>query len=151
MRAAAEARESRDFLVIARTDAKSQHGLEDAAARARAYIEAGADAALVVGANTPEELRYVADVVRAPLMAVIHETPPTTELTDEVLNAAGCAFAVHAGVARYAAVRALRTVMGALHSDGNTAAVRDMMASFEDYNAALGMNEWLALEQRYLG
>lgn len=151
MRAAAEARESRDFLLIARTDAKSQHGLEDAAARARAYIEAGADAAIVVGADTSEELRYVADVVRAPLMAVIHEKPPTTELTDDVLNAAGCAFAVHAGVARYAAVKALRTVMGALHSDGNTAAVRDMMASFEDYNAALGMNEWLALEQRYLG
>ena len=97
MRAAADARESRDFLLIARTDAKSQHGLEDAAARARAYIEAGADAALVVGANTPEELRYVADVVRAPLMAVIHETPPTTELTDDVLNAAGCAFAAPRG------------------------------------------------------
>jgi hypothetical protein len=41
--------------------------------------------------------------------------------------------------------------MGALQRDGNTGAVRDMMASFEDYNAALGMNEWLALEQRYLG
>ena len=151
MRAASEARETKDFLIIARTDEKSQNGLEDAAARARAYMEAGADAALVVGANTPEELGYVADVVKAPLVAVIHETPPTTELTDEVLNEVGCAFALHAGVMRYAAVKALRTAVGALHRDGNTAAVRDMMATFEDYNAVLGMDEWLALEQKYLG
>jgi 2-methylisocitrate lyase-like PEP mutase family enzyme len=151
IRAAVEARQSRDFLVIARTDAKSQHGLEDAAARGRAYVEAGADAALVVGANTPDELRYVADVVKAPLVAVIHETPPTTELTDDILNEVGCAFALHAGVIRYAAIKALQTVLGALRRDGSTAAVRSMMASFEDYNAVLGMDEWLALEAKYMG
>jgi 2-methylisocitrate lyase-like PEP mutase family enzyme len=151
IRAAVDARQSRDFLIIARTDAKSQHGIEEAAARGRAYVEAGADAALVVGADTPEELRYVACVVRAPLVAVIHEKPPTTELTNDLLNEVGCAFALHAGVTRYAAVKALQTVLGALRRDGNTATVRDMMASFEDYNAVLGMNEWLALEAKYAG
>ncbi len=150
IRAAVEARRSRDFLVIARTDAKSMHGLEDATRRARAYVEAGADAALVVGANTPEELRYVAKVVRAPLVAVIHETPPTTELTDDLLNEVGCAFALHAGVARYAMVKALRTVLGAMRKDGSTKAVRHMMASFEEYNGVLGLDEWLALERRFL-
>jgi methylisocitrate lyase len=151
IRAAVDARQTRDFLVIARTDAKSQHGLEEAAARGRAYVEAGADAALVVGADTPDELRYVADVVRAPLIAVIHEKPPTTELSDEVLNEVGCVFALHAGVIRYAAVKALQTVLTALRRDGSTAAVRDMMASFEDYNAVLGMDEWLVLEAKYAG
>jgi len=151
VRAAVEARSSRDFLVIARTDAKSMHGLEDAAARGRAYIEAGADAALVMGANTPEELRYVADVVRAPLVAVIQETPPTTLLTDEMLNAVGCAFAIHAGVVRYAVVKAVQDALGALHRDCNTAAVRAMMGSFGDYNDVLGLDDWLALEQKYLG
>src|SRR5919112_4178102 len=137
IRAAAEARRTPDFLIIARTDAKSIHGLEEAAARARAYVDAGADAALVVGADTPDELRYVAGVVRAPLVTVIHEKPPTTELTDDLLDEVGCAFALHAGVARYAVVKALQTVLGALHRDGNTSAVRHMMASFEDYNAVL--------------
>jgi 2-methylisocitrate lyase-like PEP mutase family enzyme len=150
IRAAVDARQSRDFLIVARTDAKSQYGLEEAAARGRAYVEAGADAALVVGADTPDELRYVADVVRAPLVAVIHEKPPTTELTDDVLNEVGCVFASHAGVIRYAAVKALQTVLGALQRDGNTSAVRHMMASFEDYNAVLGMDEWLALEAKYV-
>jgi methylisocitrate lyase len=149
IRAAVSARRDPHFLVIARTDAKSMHGLEDAAARARAYVEAGADAALVMGANTPEELRYVADVVRAPLVAVIQETPPTTLLTDDHLQAVGCVFALHAGVARYAAVRALQDAFGALQRDHHTAAVRDRMASFDDYNSVLGLADWLALEQRF--
>lgn len=151
IRAAVDARSSRDFLVIARTDAMSQHGLEEAAARARAYVEAGADAALIVGANTADELRYVASVVRAPLVCVIHETPPTTELTNEILEEVGCAFALHASIARYAAVRALQTALGALHRDGGTQDVRGMMASFDEYNASLGLDQWLALENKYLG
>jgi 2-methylisocitrate lyase-like PEP mutase family enzyme len=151
LRAAVDARRSRDFLVIARTDAKSMHGLEDAAARARAYVEAGADAALVMGANTPEELRYVADVVRAPLVTVIQEAPPTTLLTDGMLDAVGCAFAIHAGVVRYAVVKAVQDALTALHRDGNTASVRDAMGSFGDYNGVLGLDDWLALEERYLG
>lgn len=151
VRAAVEARGSRDFLVIARTDAASMHGLEDAAARGRAYVEAGADAALVMGANTPEQLRYVADVVRAPLVAVIQETPPTTLLTNEVLDSVGCAFAIHAGVVRYAVVKAVQDALGTLHRDGNTAGVRALMGSFGDYNDVLGLDDWLALEQQYLG
>ena len=151
IRAAVDARSSRDFLIIARTDAKSMHGLEDATARARAYVEAGADAALVMGANTPDELRYVAGIVRAPLVTVIQETPPTTELTDELLNEVGCAFALHAGVVRYAVVKAMQDALGALHRDGNTASVRSMRASFDQYNAVLDLQKWLALEERYLG
>jgi 2-methylisocitrate lyase-like PEP mutase family enzyme len=151
IRAAVEARQSPDFVIIARTDAKSMHGLEDAAARGRACIEAGADAALVMGANTPQELRYVADVVRAPLVCVIQEAPPTTLLTDDMLNAVGCAMAIHAGVVRYAVVKALQDALGALHRDGNTESVRAQMGSFGDYNGVLGLDDWLALEQRYLG
>ena len=150
IRAAVDARSSRDFLIIARTDAKSMHGLEEAAARARVCVEAGADAALVMGANTPDELRYVASIVRAPLVTVIQEAPPSTELTDELLNEVGCAFALHAGVVRYAVVKAIREALAALHRDGSTAAVRDRMASFDEYNDVLGLNRWLELERRYL-
>lgn len=151
IRAAVEARESADFMIVARTDAKSMHGLEDAARRGRAYVEAGADAAMVVGANTPDELEYVAGIVRGPLVAVIQETPPTTELTDEMLQKAGCVFALHAGVVRYAVVKAVEDVLAALHRDHHTGAVRDRMASFEQYNGALDLRRWLEMEKKYLG
>jgi 2-methylisocitrate lyase-like PEP mutase family enzyme len=150
IRAAVKARRSPDFWIIARTDAKSMHGLEEAARRGRAYVEAGADAALVMGANTPEELRYVASVVRAPLVTVIQESPPTSELTDELLQEVGCVLALHAGITRYAVVQALQEVLAALHRDHHTQSVRHRMASFEQYNQALGLPEWLALEEELL-
>ncbi len=150
IRAAVKARQSPDFWIIARTDARSMHGLEEAARRGRAYIEAGADAAIVMGANTPEELRYVASVVRAPLVTVIQETPPTTELTDALLEEVGCVLAMHAGVTRYAVVQALHEVLTALRRDHHTGSVRHRMASFDQYNQALGLSRWLALESELL-
>jgi 2-methylisocitrate lyase-like PEP mutase family enzyme len=149
IKAAVGARRNPRFLIIARTDAKSMHGLENATERARQYIQAGADAALVMGANTPDELRYVADVVRAPLVTVIQEAGPTTLLTNDQLQAVGCVFALHAGVARYAVVKALQDAYAALQQDQHTAAVRSQMASFEAYNQVLGLDHWMALEQQF--
>lgn len=149
IRAAIDARTQPDFVIIARTDARSRHGLDEAAARARAYIEAGADAAMVMGADTPEDLRYVAGVVRAPLVTVIQETPPTTELTNALLEEVGCTFALHAGVARYAAVKAMHNAYTALARDASTRRVRDSMASFDEYNDLLDLKAWLALEEKY--
>ena len=149
IKAAVSARRNPHFLIIARTDAKSMHGLENATARARQYIESGADAALVMGANTPEELRYVADEVRAPLVTVIQEAGPTTLLTNAQLESVGCVFALHAGIARYAVVKALQDAYSALHRDQHTQSVRDRMASFEAYNQVLGLDHWMALEQQY--
>jgi 2-methylisocitrate lyase-like PEP mutase family enzyme len=149
IRAAVDARSNEDFVIIARTDAKSKHGLEEAALRSRAYIEAGADAALVIGANTLEHLQYLADVVKGPLVIVVDETPPATELTDEMLKSVGCVMAMHTGVARYAVVKALETAFSALHRDRSTKDARHLMASFKEYNAALGLDDWLALESKY--
>lgn len=150
LKAAVEARQSKEFMIIARTDAKSMFGLEEATLRARSYIEAGADAALVMGACTPQELKYVASIVKAPLVTVIQETPPTTELTDELLNEVGCTLAMHAGIARYAVVRALKDVFSALHKDGSTSSVRSKMASFDEYNQVLDLKRWLEIEDHYL-
>ena len=149
IKAAVYARTDPNFLIIARTDAKSMHGLEDAAKRARAYAHAGADAVLAMGANTPSELRHVADVAQAPLVVVVQEAGPTTELTNEMLESVGCVFALHAGVARYAAVKALQDAFTALHQDSHTRSVRERMASFEDYNQILGMDDWLQLERQF--
>lgn len=148
-KAAAYARIDPNFLLIARTDAKSMHGLENAAQRARAYVHAGADAVIVMGANTLEELRYVADVVQAPLVVVIQEAGPTIALTNDDLTSVGCVFALHAGVARYAAVKALQDAFQALRQDSHTRSVSDRIASFEQYNQVLGLNDWLALEHQF--
>jgi methylisocitrate lyase len=73
IRAAVAARHDEDFLIIARTDARSVEGFDAAAKRARAYLEAGADAIFPEALQTPEEFGVFAKEVKAPLLANMTE------------------------------------------------------------------------------
>ena len=141
-----KAKVNSDFYLIARTDAKSMHGLDDAAYRGRRYLEAGADAALVIGADTADELERVAEVVRGPLMTVLHEHPPSGDLDDAFLRSVGCVIAIHSGVLRYAVVKKLREVLATMRQDGSTRALRHEMCNLAEYNKVLGLDDWQALE-----
>ncbi len=68
IRAAADAKASRDFLLIARTDSRAMLGLDEAVARANAALEAGADMAFVEAPQTMEEIAAVPKLVRGPCM-----------------------------------------------------------------------------------
>jgi methylisocitrate lyase len=79
--AAAAAKRDRDFLIIARTDARGVTGYDDAVARANAYLQAGADAIFPEALQDREEFARFANDVRAPLLANMTEfgkTPPHT-------------------------------------------------------------------------
>jgi methylisocitrate lyase len=144
--ALAKAKVNSDFYLIARTDAKSMRGLDDAAHRGKQYLLAGADAVLVVGADTAEELERVAEVVRGPLMTVLQEHPPSGDLEDAFLRSVGCVIAIHSGVLRYAVVKKLREVLAIMRKDGSTRALRHEMCNLDEYNKVLGMDDWLSLE-----
>lgn len=73
IRAAVAARRDKDFLIIARTDARSVEGFDGAAKRARAYLDAGADAIFPEALQTPEEFGAFAKDVKAPLLANMTE------------------------------------------------------------------------------
>lgn len=148
--AAVWARRDPDFVLMARTDAKNTLGLEAAAARVRRAIEAGADAGLVIGARTPEELGRVAEVVRAPLALLVEERGPCADMSLADIQELGYKFAIYPGAVRYTALGAVRRVLEALRRDGNTAAHRAEMASFDEWNEVLGLPEQFALEQRFV-
>ena len=68
IRAAAAAREDRNFLIIARTDARAKFGLEEAVRRANAALDAGADIAFVEAPQTMDELKSVPRDVKGPCL-----------------------------------------------------------------------------------
>ena len=144
--ALAKAKVSSDFFLVARTDSKSMHGLDDAANRGRRYLEAGADAVLVIGADKADELERVAEVVRGPLMTVLHEHSPSGDLDDAFLRSVGCVIGIHSGVLRYAVVKNLRKVLATMRQDESTRALRHEMCSLDEYNKVLGLDDWLALD-----
>ncbi len=59
IKAAVDARQNKELLIIARTDARAVNGLEDALDRANSYVEAGADMIFVEAPQTIEELQEV--------------------------------------------------------------------------------------------
>ena len=73
IRAAVAARSDPDFVIVARTDARSVHGFDDAVRRARLYLDAGADAIFPEALESQEEFAAFARAVRAPLLANMTE------------------------------------------------------------------------------
>lgn len=148
--AALWARRDPEFVVIARTDAKSTLGIAAAAARARRAVEAGADGALVIGARTREELRTVAQTVRAPLALLVEEQGPASNLTPSEIQELGYTFAIYPGAVRYTVLAAARRVLETLRRDGTTASLRGVMASPDEWNDTLGLAEQFDLERRFV-
>jgi methylisocitrate lyase len=87
--AAVEARRDPDFLLIARTDARSVSGLEDAIARAQLYLQAGADVIFPESLESAEEFARFAREVPVPLLANMTEFGRTPLLTVEEFAAMG--------------------------------------------------------------
>ncbi len=87
--AATKSRRSRDFLIIARTDARSVEGLDKAIERARIYAEAGADIIFPEALETREEFEIFAKKINAPLLANMTEFGRSPLLSVEELKRLG--------------------------------------------------------------
>lgn len=151
--AALAARRDPDFIIIARTDAASGEGLDEAIRRGQAYRKAGADIVFVelkTGANIVQDLKRVTSEIDAPCLVNIDGGGKLGELTVEEIEQLGFRVAIFPGLARYAAGFAIREAAMALKRDGNTRAVRERMLTFTEYNDALKLPEVEEWERKYL-
>lgn len=68
MKAALDARQDKQMILLGRTSAVGANGIEDGIRRAAAYLDAGVDGIMFVGVNTRAELEAIARVIDAPIM-----------------------------------------------------------------------------------
>ena len=151
--AAIAARRDPDFIIIARTDAASGHGLDEAIRRGKAYRKAGADVVFVElkgSANIVDELKRVTAEIDAPCLVNVEEAGNVGDLSAGELDRLGFRLAIYPGLARYAAGYAIREVLGVLKSDGSTKKARERMLGFKEYNEALKLSDVEDWERRYL-
>ncbi|MGQ0750183.1 MAG: isocitrate lyase/PEP mutase family protein [Betaproteobacteria bacterium] len=151
--AALASRRDPDFTIIARTDAASGHGLDEAIRRGKAYRKAGADVVFVelkTGPSILDDLKRITSEIDAPGLVNIDGGGKLGELTVEEIEALGFRIAIYPGLARYAAGYAIREAVNALKREGGTQSVRGRMLSFEEYNDALGIPEVEEWERKYL-
>lgn len=149
VKAAVDARRDGDLQIIARTDARAVEDLDRAIERARAYIEAGADATFVEAPVSAEELARIARDLPVPQVANIVFGGRTPDPGRQALAGMGFSIVLYANAALQAALKASFDVLGALKRDGSLDAVADRLASFEERQRAVDKDAWDAREARY--
>ena len=149
LKAALEARQSKDFIIVARTDARAPIGLEEAIERGKAYRKAGADVIFVEAPRSVEELKKVADEIDAPLVANMIEDGVTPNLSANELLKLGYQIAVFPLSAIYGATFAMRKVLTELKNTGTTKDARNIMVTFKDFNKFMNLDHFVDLERRY--
>lgn len=117
---ACAARSSADFLVIARTDARTALGLDDAIRRAQAYRAAGADVIFVEAPESEAEFAAIADAIDAPLLANMVEGGRSPLLPAARLRELGYTIAIYPGSGFLAATAALEATYQHLLASGST-------------------------------
>ena len=150
IRVAADARPSRDFLIVARTDARYAEGLDAALRRGERFLQAGADILFVESPESHEELRRVAETFRgAALLANMVEGGRTPYLSAAELGGMGFKVALYPGTGFLAAARALQLAYGHLRSDGIGTGSAAPLLPFAEMNALMGFPAVHAFEARY--
>ena len=148
IRAAADARVDRDFVIVARTDAIAVNGFEDAMARANAFIEAGADMTFVEAPRTPEQIAAIPKLA-VPQFLNIVAGGLTPMLPRAELETMGYALVLYANAALQAAVAGMQTVLGHLKAQGSLDGVSDKLAGFAERQRLVNKPHFDALEKKY--
>ncbi|MFT7137200.1 MAG: 2-methylisocitrate lyase-like PEP mutase family enzyme [Akkermansiaceae bacterium] len=149
VKAAVDAREDPNTLIIARTDARAVQGLEAALDRAEAFIEAGADMTFVEAPTSIEEMRVITGRLSVPQVAnmVVGGKTPLTPQAE--LAELGFSIVLYANTPLQAAMRAMSEVLGALKADGDVGGVIDKLADFSERQRLVGKDRYDALEAHY--
>ncbi len=151
IKAATDARASRETLIIARTDAVAVEGFERAVARAALYREAGADMLFVEAPRQREELARIGAAMGkgTPLMANMVEGGKTPLMPASDLQALGFAFVIFPGAIVRALAKAAEEFYGSLKAHGSTEPFRPRMFDFDVLNRLIGTPDMLARGKRY--
>jgi methylisocitrate lyase len=149
LKAAVEARKDKDFIIVARTDARAPLGLDEAIQRGRAYHKAGADVIFIEAPRSIDELKRIAKDINAPLVANMIEEGLTPNLPSKDLLKMGYRIVVFPLSGLYAATFAIKQVFLELKNSGATQQARKMMVTFKDFNKFVDLHKYAALEKRY--
>ena len=149
VRVAVEARTDPNFLIIARTDARTGLGLDAAIARAQAYAAAGADVIFIEAPESEDELARVGESIDKPLLANMVDGGKTPIVPAERLQALGFHIAIYPAVGMLPAAGAMQEAFRTLLRDGSTGDLDVPAITLAEMHALMGFEEVWAFERRW--
>jgi 2-methylisocitrate lyase-like PEP mutase family enzyme len=146
---AVAARRSDNFLIMARTDARTSHGLDEAIARGQAYRRAGADIVFVESPETEDEMARIGGAIEAPLLANLVEGGRTPILTAARLHQLGYAVAIYPGLGFLTAAAAVESAYAHLKAAGTSDGMPTPSYGFGRICETMGFPAVWAFDQRW--
>ena len=150
IRVAVEARGADDILIVARTDARTTLGIDEAIARGKRFAAAGADVVFVKSPETPDEMRAVCREVPAPCLANLVEGGRTPHLPQDELAAIGYRVAIYPNALTRAFARAGQDLLEEIKRTGTSAGMPPRMLTHGELWDLFGRREWNAQEPRFV-
>jgi methylisocitrate lyase len=151
LRAAAEARSDADLVIIARTDARGVEGFDEAVARAKQYLDAGADWIFPEALLDHDEFARFAHAVDSPLVANMTEFGKSPLLTLDQLADCGYAAVLYPVTLLRIAMRAAEAALGTIAHDGTQRELLDLMQTREELYDLLDYHDYEERDRSHFG
>ncbi len=152
IRVAVESRSSPDFLIIARTDARTSLGLDEALRRGEAYARAGADILFIESPESEDEMRAIGKLGRElglPMVANMVERGRTPVLSQAELQDIGYKIAIFPVTALLASVQAMANVYQQFKQTGSSAGGTQPLYDFAELTKLMGFEDVWEFDKRY--
>ena len=146
---AVASRSSADFLIVARTDARTKHGLDEALKRGEAYARAGADILFIESPESEEEMTRIGRHFDVPVLANMADGGRTPILPKERLEALGYKLAIFPVTGLLAAAKALEHVYGVLRDRGSSDTLASEFYPFDKFCRLAGFEHVWEFEKRW--
>ena len=151
IRVAVESRDSADFLIVARTDARTGYGLDEALKRGAAYAEAGADVLFIESPESTEEMAKICQTFDTPLLVNMVEGGRTPVLSAKELTDLGYTLAIYPVTGFLAMGAALKSVYGHIKATGSSTGDTTPLENFEAFSRLMGFEHVWDFEKRWAG
>ena len=149
VRAAVDARQNENFLIIARTDACGVEGFESAIERANAFVEDGADATFIESPRTTEEIKSIPKRVNAPQLINFVYGGITPILSKEELNLMGYSIALYANAALQSALLAMQKTLQHIYNNGSLNNWENKLINFSDRQKIVNKEYYDSIEKKF--
>jgi 2,3-dimethylmalate lyase len=149
LRAALAASAGKNFVIVARTDARAPLGFDEAIERGKLYRKEGADVVFVEAPQSEDELREIPKKIDAPLLANMIENGVTPTFSADELKRMGYSMVVFPLSGLYGATYSMKKIFSHLKSNGTTKDCTDMMLDFNEFNDLVELQKFIKMEKKY--
>ena len=149
LQAAVDARSNKDFIIVARTDARATEGLDEAIERGKKNKKIGADAVFVEAPKTIQEMKKIGKSINAPLVANMIEGGATPLSSSSELYKMGFKIILYPLSVLFANTYASMNILKELKKTGNTKKFHEKVVNFNQFNDLVELPKFRKLEKRY--